>query len=101
MGAEVHAGGTHFTASKRVPDATKSLIINLNANIEQAEQAKRLDPYTLAAKYYVRYIDFQSVSENGECSGYLVPDICTSPAEDLLLIQSRDRDMSISNFQSN
>lgn len=56
MGAEVHAGGTHFTASERVPDAMKNLIINLNANIEQAEQAERLDPYTLAAKYCAGFV---------------------------------------------
>ena len=56
MGAEVHAGGTHFTPSKRVPDAMKRIITNLNADIEQAEQRKIFDPYTLAAKYCAEFV---------------------------------------------
>ena len=56
MGAEVHAGGTHFTPSKRVPDAMKNLILNLNSDIEQAERTKKLDPYTLAAKYCAEFV---------------------------------------------
>ena len=56
MSAKVHAGGTHFTPSNRVPDVMENLIINLNADIEQAERAKRLDPYTLAAKYCAEFL---------------------------------------------
>ena len=56
MGAEVHAGDTCFTPSKRVPDTMKRIIADLNADITTAENIGLLDPYCLAAKYCAEFV---------------------------------------------
>lgn len=56
MGAEVHAGSTCFTPSKRVPDAMARLVRETNAEIKRAEEAGALDPYTLAAKACAEFV---------------------------------------------
>lgn len=56
MGAEVNAGGHHFTASKAVPNAMANLITNLHSDIAEAENTKTLDPFTLAAKYCGKFV---------------------------------------------
>ena len=49
MGAEVHAGGNHFTASQMVPKAMTRFVKELNSKIEEANQSGMLDPFCLAA----------------------------------------------------
>ncbi|KAF6239174.1 hypothetical protein HO173_002435 [Letharia columbiana] len=49
MGAEVNAGGTHFTASQMVPKAMSRFVTELNNKIEEATQRGALDPFCLAA----------------------------------------------------
>ena len=49
MGAEVHAGGTNFTASGMVPKAMSRFVKELNQKIEDANQCGTLDPFCLAA----------------------------------------------------
>lgn len=48
-GAEVNAGGTHFTASGMVPKAMRRFIMELNNRVEEAKQRGALDPFCLAA----------------------------------------------------
>lgn len=49
MGAEVNAGGTHFTASNMVPKAMTRFVHELNNKINDAEERGVLDPFSLAA----------------------------------------------------
>ena len=49
MGAEVHAGGTNFTASQMVPKAMTRFVKELNSKIEEANERGILDPFCLAA----------------------------------------------------
>ena len=49
MGAEVNAGGTHFTASAAVPRAMGRFVKELNKKIEEANESGTLDPFCLAA----------------------------------------------------
>ena len=56
MGAEVNAGGHHFTASKAVPTAMANLVASLKSDIAEAERTKSLDPFTLAAKYCGKFV---------------------------------------------
>lgn len=49
MGAEVHAGETHFTASVMVPKAMGRFVKELNKRIEEANGRGTLDPFCLAA----------------------------------------------------
>lgn len=47
----VYAGSTNFVTPKFVPKEMRELIWEFNSNIQEAEQNKTLDPFTLAAKY--------------------------------------------------
>lgn len=56
MGAELNAGGHHFTPSNAVPKAMANLVVSLKADISEAEKTRSLDPYTLAAKYCGKFV---------------------------------------------
>ncbi|KAL8701118.1 MAG: hypothetical protein Q9201_005083 [Fulgogasparrea decipioides] len=56
MGAEVNAGNTNFTASKRVPTAMARLVEETNSQIRKSEEAGSLDPYCLAAKACAEFV---------------------------------------------
>lgn len=49
MGAEVHAGGTHFTALAMIPRAMRRFFEELNKNIEEVNQRDIPNPFCLAA----------------------------------------------------
>ncbi|KAK9414824.1 putative Fido domain-containing protein [Seiridium unicorne] len=52
----VGAGTTMFTVPKMVPNAMKKMVANLNADLETARANKSIDPFSLAAKYSLEFV---------------------------------------------
>ncbi|ETS75699.1 hypothetical protein PFICI_12643 [Pestalotiopsis fici W106-1] len=52
----VGAGDTMFTPPKKVPGAMKAMIADLNQDLENAQKHKKIDPFALAAKYSMQFV---------------------------------------------
>ncbi|KAM0815837.1 putative Fido domain-containing protein [Seiridium cardinale] len=68
----VGAGSTMFTVPKMVPSAMKKIVTNLNADLETARTNKSIDPFSLAAKYSLEFVQIHpfrtETGASAECS---------------------------------
>lgn len=54
---KAYAGTHEFTRPADIPKAMKSLVESLEADLQQAEKTKVIDPFMLAAKYCDRFVN--------------------------------------------
>ena len=56
-GQKAYAGMHEYTRPADVPKAMKSFVASLEADLQQAEKTKVIDPFMLAAKYCDRFVN--------------------------------------------
>ena len=90
---EAYAGALRYTKASDVPKAMKSLVNNLQSDLEEIEKRGTIDPFMLAAKYCDRFVNVHPFRDgNGRMCRLILNAILIKYAGIVVVLGEKDHD---------